>query len=64
MELPYSQVPLALPELVSPGSDGLLISVLGTHVTLREQNARSVEFRYSEGNDDQREALKKEVESG
>jgi hypothetical protein len=62
VELPYSQVPVALHELVSLGSDGLLVSVLGTHVTIREQNAPQVEFFYDEGNKDQREAMKKSIE--
>lgn len=63
VELPYSQVPRALHELVSPGPDGLLLSVLGTHVTIREQNPPKVEFLYEEGNEAQKEALRKAIEA-
>lgn len=47
LELPYSQVPRVISEILNPAAEKgaaarLLISVIGTHVTIREQNEPEV----------------------
>jgi hypothetical protein len=54
LELPYSQVPRIISEILNPAAEKdvaarLLVSVIGTHITIREQNTPEVLVRYMEG---------------
>jgi hypothetical protein len=67
VELPYSEVPNALREFVSSGgeassSESMLVTLLGTHLTIRDQNAPKVDFLYDEGDEDQKTARAKAIE--
>ncbi len=54
LELPYSEVPKVLTEILNPGSEQgaterLLVNVVGSHVTIREQNLPMAEITYTQG---------------
>jgi hypothetical protein len=55
VELPYSEVPKAIREILNPGngaqSQDMLINLIGTHITVKEQNVPKVDFIYEQGND-------------
>jgi hypothetical protein len=56
LELPYSEVPKAIREMVTPGNEAgaterMLINLIGTHVTIREQNEPKVSFNYILGDE-------------
>lgn len=68
VELPYSEVPKAIREILNPGNapqtQDMLINLIGTHITIREQNLPVVKFEYLKGDEadkaaKQAEALKK-----
>ncbi len=66
VELPYSEVTKAIREVLSPGAeasarDGMLLNLIGTHVTLCHQNQPKVSFNYEEGNEEERKAKEKEI---
>ena len=51
VELPYSEVPKAIREILNPGNEAttaerMLVNLIGTHVTIREQNDPKVSFTY------------------
>jgi len=62
VELPYAEVPKAIREILNPGNapqaQDMLINLIGTHVTIKEQNVPKVEFIFEQGNQSD-EALKK-----
>jgi hypothetical protein len=58
LQLPYSEVPKVIREILQPGGEGrggdsgkgrLLVNLLGVNVTIREQNEPSVIITYPEG---------------
>lgn len=54
LELPYSQVPRIISEILNPAAEKdvaarLLVSVVGTHITIKEQNQPEVKVIYLEG---------------
>ncbi len=54
LELPYSEVPKALRETLNPSGgqqQEMLVNLVGTHITIREQNEVSVGFIYELGNE-------------
>jgi hypothetical protein len=66
VELPYSEVTKAIHEVLSPGAEAssrerMLINLIGTHVTIREQNQPKMNFDYDEGNEAERKAKEREV---
>jgi len=51
IELPYSEVPKAIREILNPGNEAsaterMLVNLIGTHVTIRDQNEPVVTFQY------------------
>ena len=62
VELPYSEVPKAIREILNPGNaaqtQDMLINLIGTHITIKEQNAPKIEYTFEQGNA-QDEAAKK-----
>ena len=55
IELPYSEVPKAIREFLNPGNEAttqerMLVNLIGTHVTIREQNEPVVKFNFEKGN--------------
>jgi len=53
IELPYSEVPKAIREMLNPGNQAaaqepMLVNLIGTHVTIREQNEPLVNYTYIE----------------
>lgn len=50
VELPYSEVPKAIREMLNPGSgpgqQDMLINLVGTHITIRDQNEPTVNFNF------------------
>jgi hypothetical protein len=55
VELPYSEVPKLLKEILNPtpgenASQRLLVSIVGAEVTIREQNPPEREYTYTKGN--------------
>ena len=56
LELPYSEVPKAIREMLNPGNEAaaqerMLVNLIGTHVTIREQNEPMVPYKYVLGDD-------------
>lgn len=58
LQLPYSEVPKVIREILQPGGEGttgdtgkgrLLVNLLGASVTIREQNPASITIVYQEG---------------
>ncbi len=53
VELPYSQVPAVIRQILNPTSEAanqrLLVNVLGTHVTIHDQNSPQEDVIYTEG---------------
>jgi hypothetical protein len=48
LELPYSEVPKAIREIITPGNEAttaerMLVNLIGTHITIRDQNEPSKE---------------------
>jgi len=64
VELPYSEVPKAIREILNPGNGAqaqdMLINLIGTHITIREQNVPLVNFMFIRG-DAADEAAKREA---
>lgn len=62
VELPYSEVPKAIREILNPGNaaqtQDMLINLIGTHITIREQNAPVVPYTFELGNKADEEAKK------
>ncbi len=62
VELPYSEVPKAIREILNPGNGAqaqdMLINLIGTHITIRDQNLPVVNFVFIK-NDAADEAAKK-----
>jgi hypothetical protein len=55
VELPYSEVPKAIREILNPGNEAaaqerMLVNLIGTHVTIRDQNEPVVKFTFEKGN--------------
>src|SRR5262245_27273602 len=51
IELPYSEVPKAIREMLNPGNqpaaqEPMLVKLIGTHVTIRDQNEPVVNYTY------------------
>lgn len=51
LELPYSEVPKAIREMLNPGNEAstqerMLVNLVGTHVTIRDQNEPIVTFTH------------------
>jgi hypothetical protein len=51
IELPYSEVPKAIREMLNPGNqpaaqEPMLVNLIGTHVTIREQNEPVVTYNF------------------
>jgi len=66
VELPNSEVTKAIREVLSPGADastrdGMLLNLIGTHVTICQQNQPKMSFKYEEGNEAERQAKEKEI---
>lgn len=69
IELPYSEVPKAIREMLNPGNQAaaqepMLVNLIGTHVTIRDQNEPVIPFTYILGDEadkaaKQADALKK-----
>jgi hypothetical protein len=55
VELPYSEVPKAIREILNPGNSpqaqDMLINLIGTNVTVKEQNVPMISFLYEDKND-------------
>jgi hypothetical protein len=55
VELPYSEVPKAIREILNPGNGAqaqdMLINLIGTHITIKEQNVPKVDYTYIQGED-------------
>jgi hypothetical protein len=53
VELPYNEVPKAIREILNPGnsaqSQDMLINLIGTHITIREQNQPLIIFNHIKG---------------
>jgi hypothetical protein len=53
VELPYSEVPKAIREILNPGNGAqaqdMLINLIGTHISIREQNLPEVKFNFIKG---------------
>jgi hypothetical protein len=62
VELPYSEVPKAIREILNPGNGAqaqdMLINLIGTHITIRDQNLPVVNYMFIKG-DAADEAAKK-----
>jgi len=62
VELPYGEVPKAIREILNPGNGAqaqdMLINLIGTHITIREQNSPLVTYSFIKG-DPADEAAKK-----
>jgi len=54
VELPYSEVPKAIREILNPGNGAqaqdMLINLIGTHITIKEQNVPTVSFIFEQNN--------------
>jgi len=65
VELPYAEVPKAIREILNPGngaqSQDMLINLIGTSVTVREQNVPKIDFLYEAGNKADEELKKAEA---
>jgi hypothetical protein len=60
LELPYSEIPKALREILNPGgqpgaNEPLLISLVGAHIAMRGQNEPVVHFEYLKGDKEDEE---------
>ena len=56
IELPYSEVPKAIREMLNPGNapaaqEPMLVNLIGTHVTIRDQNEPVVNYTYILGDE-------------
>jgi hypothetical protein len=56
IELPYSEVPKAIREMLNPGNQAaaqepMLVNLIGTHVTIRDQNEPVVGYTFELGNE-------------
>jgi len=56
VELPYSEVPKAIREMLNPGNQAaaqepMLVNLIGTHVTIRDQNEPQVTYSYIIGDE-------------
>lgn len=56
LELPYSEVPKAIREMLNPGNEAaaqerMLVNLIGTYVTIRDQNEPVVNFTYILGDE-------------
>jgi hypothetical protein len=66
LELPYSEVAHVVHEVISPGAqvgvrEGMLITIIGTHVTIRQQNQLKRYFEYESNNEEDRKAKQREI---
>jgi len=66
VELPYSEVPKAIREILNPGNEAaaqerMLVNLIGTHVTIREQNEPKVPFTFIKGDAADESAKKTEA---
>jgi hypothetical protein len=66
VELPYSEVPKAIREILNPGNEAsaterMLVNLIGTHVTIREQNEVKVPFTFEKGNKADEDAKRTEA---
>src|SRR6185436_13207214 len=62
VELPYSEVPKAIREMLNPGNgpgqQDMLINLVGTHITIRDQNEPIVNYTFILGDKTDEEAKK------
>jgi hypothetical protein len=61
IELPYSEVPKAIREMLNPGNqpaaqEPMLVNLIGTHVTMHEQNEPTVPYSFELNNEADRAA--------
>ncbi len=65
VELPYAEVPKAIREILNPGNGAqdkdMLINLIGTSVTVKEQNAPTTSFLFEAGNKPDEELKKAEA---
>lgn len=69
VELPYSQVPRLISEILNPAAEKavasrLLVNVIGTHVTIREQNEAEIKKNVPQGDKDAKEKAEAEIKAG
>ncbi len=70
LQLPYSEVPKVIKEIVQPGGEGsgqsgkgrLLVNLLGAHVTIREQNDTLITIVWKEGDLEERKQKTEEAQ--
>jgi len=63
VELPYSEVPKAIREILNPGNENtaqerMLVNLIGTHVTIRDQNEAVVKYTFVKGNKESEDTAK------
>ncbi len=68
VELPYSQVPRLISEILNPAAEKavaarLLVNVIGTHVTIREQNDPEVKKTITRGDAEGKAKIEAEVKA-
>ena len=65
VELPYSEVPKAIREILNPGNaagvQDMLVNLVGTHVTIRDQNEPVVPFVFEKDNKADEDAKRAEA---
>jgi hypothetical protein len=66
LELPYSEVPKAIREMLNPGNaaaaqEPMLVNLIGTHVTIREQNEPVVKYNYIKDDEADKKAKEADV---
>jgi hypothetical protein len=66
LELPYSEVPKAIREMLNPGNEAaaqerMLVNLIGTHVTIRDQNEPVVKFTFILGDKADEDAKRAEA---
>jgi hypothetical protein len=69
LQLPYSEVPKVIREILQPGGEGtgdtgkgrLLVNILGAQVTIRQQNAPLRTFSYYKGDDEDKKKKLDEI---
>jgi hypothetical protein len=67
LELPYSQVPRIISEMLNPAAEKdvaarLLVNVIGTNITIRDQNMPEVLIRYGYGDQADKDRKTKEAQ--
>jgi hypothetical protein len=68
LQLPYSEVPKVLREILNPANESkpdqrLLVNIIGTHVTIRNQHEPEVTITYEQGKQDVKQAKIDEIKA-